>query len=227
MSRASRPRRWSRWWGQISRLRHPGPPPPGTFALTAALLAIACVALAVLIALGLVHHDRAARYFGEGRAGNYFSALQLFACFVAAACVAWKVGRHPSRGFWWMIAGAMLLLSLDEGFGLHEELDVGIHKLMGWHDRRHWLTDHLDDTFVALYGLIALLWAERHLEEIVRLRWTAVLLATAFLCFVAMAVLDFTGFVASLEEGLELIAESLILSALITAYRDPALASSA
>jgi hypothetical protein len=227
VSRASRPRRWSRWWGQISRLRHPGPPPLGTVALTAALLAIACVALAVLIALGLVHHDRAARYFGEGRAGNYFSALQLFACFVAAACVAWKIRRHPSRGFWWMIAGAMLLLSLDEGFGLHEELDVGIHKLMGWHDRRHWLTDHLDDTFVALYGLIALLWAERHLEEIVRLRWTAVLLATAFLCFVAMAVLDFTGFVASLEEGLELISESLILSALITAYRDPALASSA
>lgn len=225
MKETPRPRRWSRWWGELSRLRHPGPPPSGTLAITATLLAIACVALAVLITFGLINYDRAARYFGEGRAGNYFSALQLFACFVAATCVARKVGQHPSRRFWWIIATTMFLLSLDEAFGLHEELDIGIHKLMGWHDRRHWLTDHLDDTFVALYGVIALFWAERHLEEIVRLRWTALLLATAFLCFVGMAVLDFTGLVGSLEEGLELIAESLILSALITAYRDPALDS--
>jgi hypothetical protein len=34
-------------------------------------------------------------------------------------------------------------------------------------------------------------------------------------------VLDFSGAVAAIEESLELIAESLIVSALITAYRDP------
>lgn len=225
MNQAPRPRRWSRWWSLLSSLRRPGPPPPGTLALTLSLLAVTFIAIAILVSLGLITHDRAARYFGEGRAGNYFSALQLFACFVVAASVTRKVGRHPSRRLWWIITVTMLLLSLDEAFGLHEELDVGIHKLMGWHDRRHWLTDHLDNTFVALYGLIALVWVERHLEELVRLRWTALMLGIAFACFIGMAVLDFTGLVASLEESLELTAESLILSALITAYRDPALAS--
>ncbi len=225
MNHSPRPRRWSRWWSLLVSLRHPGAPPPGTVALTLCLLAVTFVAIVILVSLGLINYDRAARYFGEGRAGNYFSALQLFACFVAAACVARKVGRHPSRRLWWIITVTMLLLSLDEGFGLHEELDVGIHKLMGWHDRRHWLTDHLDNTFVALYGVIALIWVERHLEELVRLRWTALMLGVAFAGFIGMAVLDFTGRAASLEESLELTAESLILSALITAYRDPALAS--
>ena len=225
MTQPPRPRRWSRWWGVLGSLRHPGPPPPGTVALTLSLLAVTFIAIAILVSFGLIHHDRAARYFGEGRVGNYFSALQLFACFVAAACVTRKVGRHPSRRLWWIITVTMLLLSLDEAFGLHEDLDVGIHKLMGWHDRRHWLTDHLDDIFVALYGVIALIWAERHLEELVRLRWTALLLAVAFGCFIGMAVLDFTGLAASLEESLELIAETLILSGLITAYRDPSLSS--
>jgi hypothetical protein len=92
---------------------------------------------------------------------------------------------------------------------------------MGWHDRRHWLTDHLDDTFVALYGLVAVIFAERHLERIVRLRWTAWLLAVAFMLFVVTSVLDFSGAVAAIEESFELIAESLIVSALITAHRDP------
>lgn len=225
MSQPSRPRRWSRWWGLLSSLRHPGTPPPGTLALTLSLLAVICVAIAIFFSLGLINHGHAAYYFGEGRAGNHFSALQLFACFVAATCVTWKVGQHPSRRLWWIITVTMLLLSLDEAFGLHEDLDVGIHKLMGWPDRRHWLTDHLDDAFVALYGVIALVWAERHLEELVRLRWTALLLAVAFGCFIGMSVLDFTGLAAPLEESLELTAESLILSALITAYRDPALAS--
>jgi hypothetical protein len=73
--------------------------------------------------------------------------------------------------------------------------------------------------------VIALIWVERHLEELVRLRWTALMLGVAFACFIGMSVLDFTGWTAWLEESLELTAESLILSALITAYRDPALAS--
>jgi hypothetical protein len=225
VSQPSRPRRWSRWWGLLGSLRHPGPPPPGTLALTLSLLAVTCVALAIFASLGLINHGRAAHYFGEGRVGNYFSALQLFACFAAAARVVSKVGQHPSRRLWWIITVTMLLLSLDEAFGLHEDLDVGIHKLMGWPDRRHWLTDHLDDAFVALYGVIALIWVERHLEELVRLRWTALMLGVAFACFIGMSVLDFTGWTAWLEESLELTAESLILSALITAYRDPALAS--
>lgn len=213
--------RLARWRRELAHLRHPGPPPPGTFGLTLALLAITAAVIAILVSFGLIRYDRAARYFGEGRSGNYYSALQLLASSVMATLVARKVGPHPTRRFWCVIAVTMLALSLDEAFGLHEELDVGIHKLLRWHDRRHWLTDHLDDTFVSVYGVIALVWAERHLEWLVRLRWTALMLVAAFVCFVGMAVLDFTGIAASLEESLELTAETFILSGLITAYRDP------
>jgi hypothetical protein len=215
--------RWQRWLRELRKLLRPGPPPPGTFAITLAALAFTGAVIAILVTLGLRHagDPSAARYFGEGRPGNYFSGFQLWVAAVAGARVARKVGGHPSRTFWWIIAATMLFLGLDEAFGLHEDLDVGIHKLMGWHDRRHWLTDHLDDTFVALYGLVAVIFAERHLERIVRLRWTAWLLAVAFVLFVATSVLDFSGAVAAIEESLELIAESLIVSALITAHRDP------
>jgi hypothetical protein len=220
MSIASRSQRWMR---ELRKLLHPGPPPPGTFATTLSLLAFTGTTTVVLVMLGLTHSGdpSAARYFGEGRAGNYFSGLQVIAGGVAGILVALKVGRHPSASFWWIVAATLLFLGIDEGFGLHEDLDVGIHKLMGWHDRRHWLTDHLDDGIVALYGLIAAIFAERHLERLVRLRWTALLLALAFVLYVATSVLDFSGAVAVIEESLELVAESLILSALITAHRDP------
>ncbi|HKZ06158.1 MAG TPA: hypothetical protein VJU81_11865 [Methylomirabilota bacterium] len=215
--------RWQRWIRELRKLLRPGPPPPGTLAITLALLAVTGTAIAILVALGLRHagDPSAARYFGEGRAGNYFSGFQLGVAAVAGARVAVKVGRHPSRSFWWIIAATMLFLGLDEAFGLHEDLDVGIHKLMGWRDRQHWLTDHLDDGFVALYGLIAVVFAERHLERIVRLRWTAWLLAVAFVLFVVTSALDFSGAVAAIEESFELVAESLIVSALLTASRDP------
>ena len=46
------------------------------------------------------------------------------------------------------------------------------------------------------------------------------MLALAFGCFVVMTVLDVAGIVASLEDSLKLIAETLILAGLITAYRE-------
>ena len=219
--------RLARWRDGLGQLRHPGPPPPGALPLAAAMLALTFLIIAVLIWLGVTRYDRAARYFGEGRAGTYYSGLQLVASAVVAAVLARRAGRHPVRRFWWVVAGAFLYLSLDEVYGLHEELDRGVHKLLGWHDRRHWLTDHLDDVFVALYGVIALAWADRHFERLVRLRWTALMFGVAFLCFVGMTVLDFTGLTAWLEDSLKLLAGTLILAGLLTACRDPASASPA
>jgi len=219
--------RLARWRDGLGQLRHPGPPPPGALPLAAAMLALTFLVIAVLIWLGVTRYDRAARYFGEGRAGTYYSGLQLVASAVVAAVLARRAGRHPVRRFWWVVAGAFLYLSLDEVYGLHEELDRGVHKLLGWHDRRHWLTDHLDDVFVALYGVIALAWADRHFERLVRLRWTALMFGVAFLCFVGMTVLDFTGLTAWLEDSLKLLAGTLILAGLLTACRDPASASPA
>ena len=219
--------RLARWRDGLGQLRHPGPPPPGALPLAAAMLALTFLIIAVLIWLGVTRYDRAARYFGEGRAGTYYSGLQLVASAVVAAVLARRAGRYPVRRFWWVVAGAFLYLSLDEVYGLHEELDRGVHKLLGWHDRRHWLTDHLDDVFVALYGVIALAWADRHFERLVRLRWTALMFGVAFPCFVGMTVLDFTGLTAWLEDSLKLLAGTLILAGLLTACRDPASTSPA
>ena len=132
--------------------------------LAAAMLALTFLVIAVLIWLGVTRYDRAARYFGEGRPARTTPACSSLASAVVAAVLARRAGRHPVRRFWWVVAGAFLYLSLDEVYGLHEELDRGVHKLLGWRDRRHWLTDHLDDVFVALYGVIALAWADRHFE---------------------------------------------------------------
>ena len=189
--------------------------------MTALLLLITTVVIGVLIWFGITRYDRAARYFGEGRAGTYYSGLQLLASAVAAAVLARRSGPREFRRFWWTVAGGLLFLALDEVYGLHEEMDRGIHKLMGWRDTRHWLTDHLDDAIEALYGVAAVVWADRHFEKVLRLRWTALMLGTAFVGFVVMVVLDFAGIVAALEDSVKLIAETLILSALITARRDP------
>lgn len=215
--------RLARWRRGLSELRHPGAPPAGTFRVTVLLLLITTVVIAVLVWLGITRYDGSAHYFGEGRAGTYYSGLQLLASAVAAAVLARKSGPHAFRRFWWTVAAGLLFLALDEVYGLHEDMDRGIHKLMGWRDRRHWLTDHLDDAVEALYGVAAVVWADRHFEKVLRLRWTALMLGTAFVGFVVMVVLDFAGILAALEDSVKLIAETLILSGLITAYRDPQL----
>lgn len=213
--------RFTRWRRGLSPLRHPGPLPPGTLRVTVTLLAVTLTVIAVLIWLGITRYDRAARYFGEGRAGTYYSGLQLLASAVAAAALARRSGPPEFRRFWWTIAGGMGFLAVDEVYGIHEELDRGIHKLMGWRDMTHWLTDHLDDAIEALYGVIAVVWADRHFEKVVRLRWPALMLGTAFVGFVIMVMLDFSGRAGSLEDSVKLVAETLILSALISARWDP------
>ena len=215
--------RLARWRDGLGQLRHPGPPPPGALPLAAAMLALTFLVIAVLIWLGVTRYDRAARYFGEGRARHVLLR--------PAARRLRRRGRRagaPGRatsGTALLVGGrgAFLYLSLDEVYGLHEELDRGVHKLLGWHDRRHWLTDHLDDVFVALYGVIALAWADRHFERLVRLRWTALMFGVAFLCFVGMTVLDFTGLTAWLEDSLKLLAGTLILAGLAHGLPRPGL----
>ena len=101
-------------------------------------------------------------------------------------------------------------------------MDHAIHRLAGGPGDRQWLPRNLDDAIIALYGVVALVWADRHLEHLVRCRWTALMLAAGFACFVPMAALDFAGGAKWLEESLKLVAETLILAGLLSAYGDPA-----
>jgi hypothetical protein len=102
-------------------------------------------------------------------------------------------------------------------------MDRSIHGFLGW-DPNHWLTDHLDDAIVVFYGLVASAWTYYHRDALLRLRWTALGLAIAFVGFGAMSVLDVLGGFPTAEESLKLIAEAMIVTAIFAAYRDPALA---
>jgi hypothetical protein len=210
-----------RWRRGLTDLLHPGPVPLRTACLTVVLVLITLAVIDVLLVLGIHTYGRAARYFGEGRAGTYYSGLQLVACAAAAGLLARKAGPPPFRRFWWTVAVGMMFLAADEFYGIHEELDRGIHKLMGWRDTKHWLTDHLDDAIEALYGIVALVWADRHFEKVLMLRWPALILGAGFIGFVLMLVLDLSGRFAAVEDSIKLVAETLILSALISARWDP------
>jgi hypothetical protein len=113
-------------------------------------------------------------------------------------------------------------LALDDVLTIHEEVDRWVHHLLGW-DPRHWLTNHLDDAIVALYGVIAVVWAVWHRGVLLPLRWTTLLLAFAFALFGVMTGLDLAGTSPAAEESTKLLAETVIVIALLAAHHDPGL----
>jgi hypothetical protein len=190
--------------------------------LTALALAVTLAVIAVLVGLGLAGAGNAARHFRAGGAATYYSGLLLAASAAVAATLGRSAGQPALRGVWWTIAGAFAYFCLDQVYGLHEEMDHAIHRLAGPPGESPWLPRNLDDAIIALYGVAALVWADRHLEQLVRCRWTALLFASAFACFVPMAALDFAGRAKWLEDSLKLVAETLVLAGLLGAYGDPA-----
>ena len=66
---------------------------------------------------------------------------------VTAACGFARFWRLAAIGFVW--------LGCDDLFTLHEQIDRGVHAVLGW-DPEDPITDHLDDLIVAGYGVLAL-----------------------------------------------------------------------
>lgn len=62
---------------------------------------------------------------------------------------------------WWFLSWGFYVAAWDEFLRLHETLDRQLHHLVG--AKPNHLTDHLDDLFVAMYGVIGLriLWVYR------------------------------------------------------------------
>jgi len=205
----------------IRRFR-PGPLPPGVLLPAIVLLGATLALIALLVWLGALWHGTPARYFREREPATHASGALLFAAAAVAVLVARRAGVPSSRRFWSLAAVGFAFLALDDLLTIHEDLDRAIHALLGW-DSRHWLTDHLDDAIVAAYGLVAVAWAYRHRADILRLRWTALLLGVAFAGFAAMTAIDFAAQRPEIEESLKLLAEALIVIGLLAALRDPAL----
>jgi hypothetical protein len=65
-------------------------------------------------------------------------------------------------------------------------------------------------------------WAYYHRNDLLRLRWTTLGLAIAFVEFGAMTVLDVLGGFPTLEESLKIVAEATIVTAILAAHRDSA-----
>jgi hypothetical protein len=188
----------------------------------ATVLGATVLSIAVLVWLGIAWHGMPSRYFKEHEAGTFYSGLLLLGTSVVACGAARRAGMASSRRFWAVAAVGFMLLALDDVLRIHEETELLFHRLVGW-DPRHWLTKHLDDAIVALYGIVAITWAYHHRAALRHLPWTIVCLAAGCALFVGMIVLDILGTWPTVEESLKLLAEAAILTGVFAAYRDPAL----
>jgi hypothetical protein len=208
---------------RITAAIRPGSLPRDVALFGGVVLGATAVLIAILVWCGIAWHAMPSKYFRERTAGTYYSGALLVTAGALAAGVARRAGLASFSRFWAVAAAGFVYLGLDDVLRIHEELDRSIHGLLGW-DPKHWLTDHLDDAIVVFYGLVASAWAYYHRDALLRLRWTALGLAIAFVGFAAMSVLDVLGGFPTTEESLKLLAEAMIVTAIFAAYRDPALA---
>jgi len=206
-------------WG----LLRPGPPPPGWPRAAAMVLATSAVLVTLTISAGVMWHGNPARYFGERKFGTYLSFITLMTAAVVSGLIARRLGRAPSRRFWVTAAVLFAWVACDDLFVFHERADKLIHALLGW-DPDDAITDAGDDLIVAVYGVFAAWQAYRHRQHLLRLRWMVLTMGVAFAVFCAMVVYDVMHWSKVIEDTCKVTAGTLIVVALLAAYRDPAIA---
>ena len=211
------PSRQFSWFETIRAFFRPTPPPPGLARAGIVFLGLSLAAVSVLIVLGEIWYDNPHRYFGERKAGTYLSFLNLLATGCVAAVIAHRLGPMPFSRFWWATAGGFVWLGCDDLFTLHEQVDRGVHAVLGL-DPDDPITDHLDDLIVAGYGVAALGLAYRYRAELRHLTWMQRTLAWAFGLFAAMVVVDFLHWSKTVEDGLKVVAGTLIFVGFFSAH---------
>lgn len=204
------------WLATLRALRHPGAPPPGLLPLGALLVGGGLAAILTLIWLGQIRHDDPHHFFGERKVGTYLSFLNLVGTGAVAAVIGRRLGPVPFARFWRVAAVGFVWLGCDDLFVFHERIDRGFHALFGL-DPDHPVTDHLDDAIVAGYGVAALVLAHRYRRELARLPWMHLTLGTAFALFTGMVVVDVLHWSKTLEDGLKVLAGTLILVGFVAA----------
>jgi hypothetical protein len=209
----------ARYWDNVTA---PGRRPRGLLRVATASIGGSLGLVGALLALG-ARHGNLARHFSEGRVGTYASGALLIASAVLALAAARRLTGQTFARFWIFTAAGFVFLAADELAMIHEKTDKWIHIALGW-DRTNPLTDAIDGFIVALYGLVALVWAWRFRERLLGLRWATLLLSLAFCGFTGTTVLDILELHKATEESLKLATEALIVTGLFAAVRDPALA---
>jgi hypothetical protein len=204
------------WLATLRALVRPSPPPPGLLRTGALLLALSVVVVLALAALGHAWYGNPHRFFGERKVGTYLSFLNLVATGVMAGSIARQLGPRRFARFWWAAAGGFVWLGGDDLFTLHEQIDRGLHALLGL-DPEHPVTDHLDDLIVAGYGVAALGLAYRHRADLQPFVWMQRTLGLAFALFAAMVAADMLHTSKALEDGLKVVAGTLIFVGFVAA----------
>jgi hypothetical protein len=204
-------------------VRTPGVAPPGLPAFAGAVLGGTLVVIAILVWHGVHGHGNPAWHFYEARAGTYYSGILLVASAGLSLAIARRLAGRALARFWLVAGVGFLFLTADELTLIHEGVDKWIHARLGW-PADDPITDHIDDAIMVLYGIVALVWAFRYRETLLRLRWATRLLSTAFVAFLVMESLDVVDVSKTLEEAVKVMSEALIVVGLFAALRDPVLA---
>jgi hypothetical protein len=204
--------------GVLHHVFHPGPPPAGWVNMAAVTLVAVGVAVTAMIIAGALD-GRPAKHFGEGRMGTFLSgALLLLAATLCATIAADRRSRQLRR-FWVVAAVGFLYLTYDELGMVHENVSKLVHRAAGG-DHRQGITSRLDDVVVLLYGVIAGAWALRYRAELLRLRWTTSTMALAGVAFLLSEAFDLARGWRTTEESFKILAEALIVVALLAARRE-------
>lgn len=118
--------------------------------------------------VGFLYFNQIGWAFQEGRPITILSLILLLA--IGYVCEqTWKIrsaNNNPPNiadksTVWWFLSWGFYIAAWDEFLKLHETLDRKLHYLVGRKPTN--FTDHLDDIFVAMYGVIGLwiLWVYR------------------------------------------------------------------
>lgn len=187
--------------------------------------------VALMAGLGLVfsiylfdvygYPDPAIHFFRDGRSGSDILWL-LFGGAAALILASWPwLGRTPLARFWLLFGAMLCFAALDDLLMFHEHMGKVI---ANWLDlprgQGNWWRRHMNDFLAAGYWPVIALLAFLHRRELARLKWMIYSLALASLAYAASVFCDFSHLGAFKEESLKLLAGTLILGAMLEAYRE-------
>lgn len=202
----------------FARLRAPGPMPAPALRLLIVLLLVCIVAIPLLAFLGDKFHDDPGEFFGEREVGTYLSAGFLIAAAVVTFRLHGAFKPLPHARTWLLFGFLFALTAADDLFQLHERLDRIVNSTFGFDPEGP--ADHLDDLFVALYGVAAgLLLFTRARIQILHFRWMCLLFVPAAGGFAAMVIMDWFNTGKAAEESAKIVACMLIVCAVAAASR--------
>ncbi len=213
---------WLALWKEIlATMRHPPRPPAIWVGLSIAILVIGCTLLAVLLALGYVHHEWPAYYLDDDQPGTWLTVGVLWTSATILILKSLRLGGWMGEGRLWLLMGVTLLLAaLDDLLRWHERIDLWLHALFDA-DPRHPVTDRIDDTIVACYGVLALWYLWRNRDQLLELPWMMISFTIGGGLFALMVVFDAGHLSQSIEDSLKTVATLFILIGCLAAVLSP------